>query len=391
MAPGGVVLHSPFLSVIRVVLDVGFTPIGDLFPNVDRVGDFTCPVYIIHGSNDSIVPFYHGQTLFQTLPDTTKCVPFWAQGAGHNNIEKDMSTAYIKRLLQFIRQCHRVSQPSPRTSKQQLRHQQQLQMQMQMQHQQQQQTQQGQQQTTQAEDFLATLRQSMLSEDGDRADMLHDPITIARRQGSEGYARATSLPPLTTQPSIGISSSKQRKQKGTLVMRSTHNHPTVSTAPPSSTNSVIPPLTVYQQQLYTRQCTLTDMNKNNMMFVSNQSIKVPSVHPMTIQQQQRHRQMFVPPNDNLQYDQSAKNSSRLVDPSSQQPLLQQRSHLTQAQLQQQHRQAHYQQLFKQRQVHHQQQLWNGGTKDQQQEQQQYRRQTSLQRKRHPSQQQPLRR
>ncbi len=36
----GMVLHSPFLSVIRVVLDVGFTPIGDLFPNIDRVGDF---------------------------------------------------------------------------------------------------------------------------------------------------------------------------------------------------------------------------------------------------------------------------------------------------------------------------------------------------------------
>lgn len=40
-APGGVILHSPFLSVIRVVLDMGFTGIGDLFPNVDRVNDFT--------------------------------------------------------------------------------------------------------------------------------------------------------------------------------------------------------------------------------------------------------------------------------------------------------------------------------------------------------------
>jgi hypothetical protein len=40
-APGGVVLHSPFLSVIRVVLDMGFTTIGDLFPNIDRVKDFT--------------------------------------------------------------------------------------------------------------------------------------------------------------------------------------------------------------------------------------------------------------------------------------------------------------------------------------------------------------
>lgn len=41
LSPGGVILHSPFLSVIRVVLDMGFTGIGDLFPNVDRVADFT--------------------------------------------------------------------------------------------------------------------------------------------------------------------------------------------------------------------------------------------------------------------------------------------------------------------------------------------------------------
>ncbi|KAL7551604.1 hypothetical protein ACHAWF_014797 [Thalassiosira exigua] len=110
-APGGVVLHSPFLSVIRVVLDVGFTTVGDLFPNVDRVGDFTCPVYVIHGSQDAIVPFYHGQRLFQALPDSSKTVPFWARGAGHNNIEMDMPTAYVKRLQQFVRQCDRANYP----------------------------------------------------------------------------------------------------------------------------------------------------------------------------------------------------------------------------------------------------------------------------------------
>ncbi|EJK76633.1 hypothetical protein THAOC_01594 [Thalassiosira oceanica] len=35
--PGGVVLHSPFLSVIRVVLNVGFTTYSDMFPNIDRM------------------------------------------------------------------------------------------------------------------------------------------------------------------------------------------------------------------------------------------------------------------------------------------------------------------------------------------------------------------
>jgi len=113
VAPGGVILHSPFLSVIRVVLDVGFTTIGDLFPNVDRVKDLTCSVYVIHGTDDEIVPFYHGESLFNLLPDSSKTVPFWARGACHNNIEMEMPTAYIKRLQQFVRQCHRTHNPPP--------------------------------------------------------------------------------------------------------------------------------------------------------------------------------------------------------------------------------------------------------------------------------------
>lgn len=141
-------LHSPFLSVIRVVLDVGFTTIGDLFPNVNR-----CPVYVIHGRNDAIVPYYHGQTLFETLTDSSKTVPFWARGAGHNNIEMDMPTAYIKRLQQFVQQCDRLNYPnrvSPRkVAQQQLRRRQQQQIQMQQRQQHQQQIQQQQRQIQQ--------------------------------------------------------------------------------------------------------------------------------------------------------------------------------------------------------------------------------------------------
>jgi hypothetical protein len=70
-----------------------------------------CPVYIIHGTQDEIVPYYHGESLFNLLPDSSRTVPFWARGAGHNNIEMEMPTAYIKRLHQFIRQCDRVLYP----------------------------------------------------------------------------------------------------------------------------------------------------------------------------------------------------------------------------------------------------------------------------------------
>ncbi|EED87400.1 predicted protein, partial [Thalassiosira pseudonana CCMP1335] len=61
-----VILHSAFLSVLRIMVNVGFTPIGDCFPNVDRVSDITsCPIYLIHGKEDEVIPFSHGKELYE--------------------------------------------------------------------------------------------------------------------------------------------------------------------------------------------------------------------------------------------------------------------------------------------------------------------------------------
>lgn len=98
----GMVLHSPFLSVCRVVLDAGIENSFDIFPNVSRIRDITCPTYIMHGTNDVIVPFYHGKDLFDTLPEGSKYAPFWAENMGHNNIETDMCAQYVKRLQKFF-------------------------------------------------------------------------------------------------------------------------------------------------------------------------------------------------------------------------------------------------------------------------------------------------
>ena len=68
-------------------------------------------MYIIHGTEDGIVPFYHGKGLFNALPDTSKATPFWAKGVGHNDIEVGMPTVYIKRLQQFVRKCDQVNYP----------------------------------------------------------------------------------------------------------------------------------------------------------------------------------------------------------------------------------------------------------------------------------------
>lgn len=36
---GGLILHSPFASVYRVVVNLGFTVSGDKFPNIDRINE----------------------------------------------------------------------------------------------------------------------------------------------------------------------------------------------------------------------------------------------------------------------------------------------------------------------------------------------------------------
>lgn len=100
---GGLILHSPFLSVCRVVVDLGIENSFDAFPNVSRVRDVTCPVFIMHGTKDEVVPFYHGRNLYEALPENIQYgAPFWAENMGHNNIEVDMTSLFIKKLQRFF-------------------------------------------------------------------------------------------------------------------------------------------------------------------------------------------------------------------------------------------------------------------------------------------------
>ncbi len=47
---GGVMLQSPLASAFRVAFNFRFTMPGDLFPNIDRVKNVACPMFIIHGT-----------------------------------------------------------------------------------------------------------------------------------------------------------------------------------------------------------------------------------------------------------------------------------------------------------------------------------------------------
>eukprot|EP00590_Aulacoseira_subarctica_P010077 CAMPEP_0172422680 /NCGR_PEP_ID=MMETSP1064-20121228/8805_1 /TAXON_ID=202472 /ORGANISM="Aulacoseira subarctica , Strain CCAP 1002/5" /LENGTH=418 /DNA_ID=CAMNT_0013163647 /DNA_START=169 /DNA_END=1425 /DNA_ORIENTATION=- len=104
----GLILHSPFASVYRVVIDMGFTAYQDPFANIDRIGDVGCPVLIIHGTNDEVVPFKHGQMLYNLIPDRHKVFePYWAKDMGHNNIEVECTTSFVWNLMEFLQLLRR--------------------------------------------------------------------------------------------------------------------------------------------------------------------------------------------------------------------------------------------------------------------------------------------
>ena len=100
----GVILQSPLLSAFRVAFNFRFTVFGDRFPNIDYAPKIRCPVFIVHGTQDEVVPFWHGQELFLALNQAWRVKPFWVEGAGHNNIEALLrpSGTFVDKLLEFL-------------------------------------------------------------------------------------------------------------------------------------------------------------------------------------------------------------------------------------------------------------------------------------------------
>ena len=102
---GGLVLHSPFLSIYKVVadlngLDLGM--VGDLFLNEKRARNVRCPTLIIHGREDEVVPFWHAPRLLAAIPQEFRAKPYYVEGMGHNHIESRCREEYIKVVSNFL-------------------------------------------------------------------------------------------------------------------------------------------------------------------------------------------------------------------------------------------------------------------------------------------------
>ncbi|KAK3731449.1 hypothetical protein QZH41_013632 [Actinostola sp. cb2023] len=98
---GGVILHSPLTSGMRVAFpETRRTWCFDAFPSIEKVSKIVSPVLVIHGTEDEVIDFSHGLSIYERCPRTVD--PLWVEGAGHNDVE--LYGQYLERLKQFIQQ-----------------------------------------------------------------------------------------------------------------------------------------------------------------------------------------------------------------------------------------------------------------------------------------------
>jgi fermentation-respiration switch protein FrsA (DUF1100 family) len=111
--PGGLILRSTFSSLADVAAHhYWWLPVRmlliDRFPSAERIASVTCPVLVIHGTTDTIVPLSYGKRLFEAAPHTSSqsVAKRFAElrGAGHNDILYVAREEYRATLRHFLDQ-----------------------------------------------------------------------------------------------------------------------------------------------------------------------------------------------------------------------------------------------------------------------------------------------
>ncbi|KAI3469192.1 hypothetical protein Pfo_025855 [Paulownia fortunei] len=101
----GVVLHSAILSGLRVLCHVKFTLCCDIYKNVNKIRKVKCPVLVIHGTEDDVVNWLHGNGLWKMAREPYD--PLWIKGGGHCNLE--LYPDYIRHLCRFIQEMENMT------------------------------------------------------------------------------------------------------------------------------------------------------------------------------------------------------------------------------------------------------------------------------------------
>jgi len=103
--PSALILRSPFSSMTRMgAHHYPLLPVRqflrDRYPSIDRIGSITCPLLVIAGDDDRVVPFEDTQRLFDAAHEPKQMVVIG--GADHNDEELMWGPRVIGAIAKFL-------------------------------------------------------------------------------------------------------------------------------------------------------------------------------------------------------------------------------------------------------------------------------------------------
>ena len=114
--PAGLVLRSPFTSLA----DIGrvhypFLPVRtllvDRYPSIDRIAELRCPLLVIAGEADRIVPAWQSRALFEAAPGRDKRL-LLLPGIRHNDYDLLAGARMIETIVGFAEHASAAASPS---------------------------------------------------------------------------------------------------------------------------------------------------------------------------------------------------------------------------------------------------------------------------------------
>lgn len=108
----GLIIESSFTSAFRVKTRIPLLP-WDKFNSVANLKKIHCPVLVMHGKEDQILPFWHGEKLYEAANEPKQS--FWIEGAEHMNYAYVAEERYFDTIQTFTKQvaAHRNNTNQP--------------------------------------------------------------------------------------------------------------------------------------------------------------------------------------------------------------------------------------------------------------------------------------
>lgn len=94
----GLILESTFCTAFTAITQVPLLPF-DRLKTIDLLPQVHCPVLVIHGTRDRLIPVRHGRRLYAAANPPKQCL--WIENAGHNGLLLVAKEKYFKTLQEF--------------------------------------------------------------------------------------------------------------------------------------------------------------------------------------------------------------------------------------------------------------------------------------------------